>query len=224
MNDDDIDALRSFLETRLEEVNICLPGSVVSYDGRLAAVTPDLPKQIADGRTLPAPTIFNVPVRWFTCDVMGQLARITGPLKKGDGGILVFAQRSIDDWISGSNAAPLDPRMFDLNDAYFIPGVNRGKTVPAADLENLSVTYGTGGFKIAPSGVTTFLGPVIFADTILAEGESTFIAPVLMSDAAPIQAGGGITGKDGFTFENHEHDVANVEGGSDTRRSGPPVS
>lgn len=222
MDDDDIDALRSFLETRLEEVNFCLPGTVVSYDGRLAVVTPDLPKQIADGRVLPAPALHNVPVQWPTSDVLGALARVTLPLKKGDGGILVFAQRSIDDWISGSTQAPLDPRMFDINDAYFIPGVNRGTTVPAADTENLSVTYGPGGFKIAPSGVTTFLGPVVFEETIDALGTSTFEAPVNMTPEAPINAGGGITGQDGFTFEGHTHPVRGVQHGTDTAETDPP--
>jgi hypothetical protein len=216
MDDEAIDALRSFLETRLEEVNFCLPGTVQSYDGRLAVVTPDLPKQIADGRVLAPPAIHNVVVRWFAADVLGNVARITGPLKKGDGGMLVFSQRSIDDWISGSVKAPLDPRMFDLNDAFFIPGVNRGSTVAAADTENLSVTYGTGGFKIAPSGITTFLGPVVFEEIVTMQAASTFEAPVLMTPEAPLNATGGITGQDGFTFERHTHDVVDVEPGSAT--------
>jgi hypothetical protein len=224
MDDEDIDALRSFIESRLEEMNVCLPGTVKSYDGRLAAVQPDMPKQIADGRSLAAPVIHNVPVVWPTADIAGALARVTLPLKAGDGGLLVFSQRCIDDWINGSTAAPLDPRSFDINDAFFIPGVNRGATVPAADTTNLSVLYGSGGFKIAPSGVTTFLGPVIFADTIEAKAASTFDAPVDMSPSAPINAQGGITGQDGFAFETHEHDVANVQSGGDTKRSGPPVA
>lgn len=224
MDDEAIDALRSFMETRLEDVNVCLPGTVVSYDGRLAVITPDLPKQIADGRVLPPPAIHNVPVQWPTADVQGSLARVTLPLKKGDGGLLVFSQRSIDDWVSGSVKAPLDPRMFDINDAFFIPGVNRGTVVPVADIENVCVVYGSGGMKIAPNGTTTFLGPVIFDEPITMLASATFEAPVTMTAAAPINAQGGITGQDGYTFEGHTHDVENVQTGGSTIQTTAPNS
>lgn len=60
-------------------------------------------------------------------------------MKAGDGVLLVFSQRSIENWLDGSKGSPDDPRMFDLSDAFAIPSCNTKS--PAADAENLSIQF-----------------------------------------------------------------------------------
>lgn len=146
---------RQIIAAELADVNTCLPGVVVSYDGNMLVAKPSIDKQMANGETLAAPSIVQVPVCWPCGDVAGTLAMVTVPLKPGDAVLLCFSARAVDDWISGTDGPPGDPRQFDLSDAFAIPMMRPG-TVPATDLENLSVQYGEGSMKISPEGAITF--------------------------------------------------------------------
>jgi hypothetical protein len=66
------------------------------------------------------PVINNVPVIWPRT----SLGSISFPLTHGDGVLLIFSERSLDEWLSNGGAlAPNDPRQFDLSDAIAIPGL-----------------------------------------------------------------------------------------------------
>lgn len=146
--------MKDLIYAILADVNVCLPGEIVAYDGTTATVRPAMPKQLANGQTLAAPQIVRVPVEWPIAD--GGRAQITVPLKPGDPVKLTFSQRSLENWLSGSNQAPDDPRQFDLTDCFASPVMRPGA---AADTENVSVQYGAGTFKIAPSGDMTIDAP-----------------------------------------------------------------
>lgn len=137
----------------LAEINVCLPGVIVAYDGTTATVRPAIPKQLANGETLAAPQIVRVPVCWPIAD--GGKAMVTVPLKAGDPVKLTFSQRSLENWLSGSDQAPDDPRQFDLTDCFASPVMRPG---PAADTENVNVMYGAGSMKISADGTFTFAG------------------------------------------------------------------
>jgi len=64
-----------------------------------------------------------VPVHHLSSD--DRKAYIHLPIKKGDLGMAVFCERSIDKWLSGEGqiVSPEDPRHHSLSDAFFIPGV-----------------------------------------------------------------------------------------------------
>lgn len=50
---------------------------------------------------------------------------ITVPIKAGDEGLVVFSSRCIDGWYaSGGQSKPLDNRINDLSDGFFIVGCN----------------------------------------------------------------------------------------------------
>lgn len=86
----------------------------------------------SDGDTLDAPVINSVPVCWPTGN--GGKAAIRFPLAKGDTGLLVFNDRSLDQWMKsdGRPTNPKDGRSHDLSDAVFIPGLptDSGKLAP----------------------------------------------------------------------------------------------
>ena len=147
--------LKGFIQNELSEVRTCLPGIVQSYKGTSAVVKPALPKQLANGDTLPAPQIVQVPVCFPVG--MGGKAQITVPLAAGDDVILHFSERSLENWLNGSDSAPDDPRQFDLSDCFASPVLR--PTVGGADPENVSMMFGDGNIKIAPSGEITVNGP-----------------------------------------------------------------
>jgi hypothetical protein len=146
--------MNDLIAAALAEMNICLPGVIIAYDGTTATVQSALPKQLANGEILAAPQIVRVPVCWPIAD--GGRALVTVPLKPGDPVKLNFSQRSLENWLSGSDQAPDDPRQFDLTDCFASPVMRPGMS---ADPDNVTVQYGAGTLKIAPSGDMTITAP-----------------------------------------------------------------
>jgi hypothetical protein len=118
--------LRLALDDFATKIHTSIPGAIVSYDAttKKAQVQPLIQKRIWQGGALapiPLPVIYNVPVqfpgtpRW----------QISGDLQKGDTGAIMFSEASLDAWLSGSGGQvdPKDDRRFDINDAYFVPGI-----------------------------------------------------------------------------------------------------
>ena len=185
----DISDLREMMQTELEAVHTTLAGKIVSWDGSRAVVRPALPRAMRDGSALPAPQIVSVPV----CFPVGAggAAMISVPLAAGDDVLLHFSETAIDGWLSGSDAAPDDPRRFDLSDCFASPVLR--PTVGAADTENVSLSFGAGSLKIAPSGEITIAAPKV-----------TINAPVINNGLVSINqgmnngAGGAVACSGGF--------------------------
>jgi len=94
--------------------------SAVSSGNRVD-VQPGIKARYNDGTVRPLPIIGGVPV----CQPQGQGYAIRLPVAVGDNGLLIIADRCIDPWLAGngSPADPADPRVHDLTDAVFIPGI-----------------------------------------------------------------------------------------------------
>lgn len=151
------DAFQLATESVLSDVNTCMPGIVISFDGSRATCRPSVPKQLADGSQLSCPQVVDVPVVWPTADIGGLVAGLRMPLKPGDGVLLHFSQRSLETWLQGGDTAPDDPRRFDLSDAVAVPGLNRTSVRPATD--SVELFYGPAGIEISPVGTMTFNAP-----------------------------------------------------------------
>lgn len=114
--------LRAAVQDALRQANTCMPGRIVSYDAatQTADIQPLLKMRQPDGREEAMPVLSGVPV------VMprGGGGAITWPLGSGDGVMLSFSQRSLDEWkSSGGEQTPDDPRMLDMSDAIATPGM-----------------------------------------------------------------------------------------------------
>lgn len=189
----ELSRMRDVVATELSEVRTTLPGTVVSWNGRLATVRPSIPKRLANGRVLQAPQIVSVPVHFPVGD--GGSAMITVPLKPGDSVTLHFCERSMEQWLSGSQDAPDDPRQFDLTDAFATPLL--APFVAGADTENLSIQYGGGSIKIAPSGDITITGNVSINGDLAITGSSMTHNGTNVSDMhvhSGVASGSGTTG------------------------------
>lgn len=114
--------LEQAIRNRLAELQTAAPGQVVSYDYKTqkASVQPTINRKYKDGQVSPYPVINNVPVIF----PRSGGASMTFPVKPGDTVLLVFAARSIDDWLQrGGKVDQSDTRMHSINDAIAIPGL-----------------------------------------------------------------------------------------------------
>lgn len=149
--------IRDAIEARLAEVHTSIPAQIVSFDDAtcLATVQPCLKrKYTVDNELVDLPKIVNVPV------VMprGGGAVIMFDLQPGDYVLLVFAERSIDKWItSGGKVDPKDPRKHQLSDAFAIPG-GYPKSVPPTGA-TCKVQFSQTGVMISNS-----IGNFVFED------------------------------------------------------------
>lgn len=156
------DIIRQAINYELRGVNSCIPASIVSYDytKQQATVQPLLKARYKNGTTQgdiqSLPKITNVPVIF----PKGGTFHMHWPLSVGDSVLLVFSQRSLDNWlVDGNEEAPQDPRMFDFSDAIAIPGlIPFSPASPAEDNENFVIQMGSAKMKLDPSGKFCFHG------------------------------------------------------------------
>jgi hypothetical protein len=101
-------------------VHTSLPGIVDSFDpvAGTVSVKPSIKKLLSDGKTVDLPILKNVPVV-FPCSEAGGL---TVKLAKNDGVLLIFSERSLEEWKAGNtDSKPASIRKHDLADAFAIP-------------------------------------------------------------------------------------------------------
>ena len=167
------------IRAQLLDVNTCLPGVIVSYEGGVARVAPTGKKRFADGDVLDYPIIPNVRVCWPS--FAGGAAGVKGPVKPGDRCLLVFSQQAVD----GTD----DRRMFDLQDAYAV----------MCDLGNAG-----GGDSGNNADMTMFFGPAYIRLTaagalqINAPGGTTITTPNT-TNTGTLVTQGKLTYQDGMS-------------------------
>ena len=148
------DVIKTHIDAMLIDVNVCLPAKIVSYDSatQYADVQVQLLQGLIDGNTAEYPIIPNVPVKHPRAS--GGQAFIHMPLQNGDDVILVFSQRSLDNWkTQGGMQDPDDPRKFNIADAYALVG---GSALPDAfspATENaIEIVNGNSALNVFPDG------------------------------------------------------------------------
>ena len=155
------EVLLEAIRAELLDVHTCLPCSIETYDHltQMASIAPLLRKKYTDGEEVDVPIINNVPVQWPSGN--GGASFVHMPLKKGDTGIAVFCERSLDRWLAGigKTVTPNDPRHHDLSDAIFIPGVLPfKKALPISSATSLYVKNGDAEVELTGSGDINILG------------------------------------------------------------------
>lgn len=116
------DVISRAVDSIIASCHTAFPGTVENYDQTncKADILPLVGRRYADGSTLAMPVIPGVPVVWPRT----ALGSLSFPLSRGDGVLVVCAERSIDDFKSkGGEVIPEDGRKFDLADAIAIPGL-----------------------------------------------------------------------------------------------------
>ena len=114
--------LKASFDNNIKNVYTAYPGTVTEYNPNIlqASVSLDL-QEVVDGRETNIPVLNNVPVLF----PRAKNAHVVFPIEVGSKGLVIFSQRSIDGWIElGKSLVPEDPRMHNINDGVFIPGLS----------------------------------------------------------------------------------------------------
>jgi len=123
------------------KMNTVIPARVDSYDkdGPYVSATPLIDKIMSDGTALRLGSIVKIPVVFQRTNRF----KMSYPLEAGDGVLLLFSQRCIDEWAqSGSFATPVNPRVFALTDAIAIPGLfGQGKAKKITSAKELEIEF-----------------------------------------------------------------------------------
>ncbi len=136
-------ALEAVIQKSLLEMNTCLPGQIESFNPAtgMDSIQPSIKiKYVKDDEVVNLPIINDVPIIFPRA---GESA-ITFPLKKGDGVLIIFSQRSIERWKStGGIVEAGDPRHHALSDAFAIPGAyDQTSSISGFDADNLVIRNG----------------------------------------------------------------------------------
>jgi hypothetical protein len=112
------------------DLQVCLPVTVKKYYGDefLADVQPDIDTFFSDGSVIEAPIIKGVPINF----PMASGKFITFPLSKGDKGVIIVSQRDLDSWKVGEGRIPADSALYQLSNAFLIPGVSHKSMIKDA--------------------------------------------------------------------------------------------
>lgn len=110
---------RIALRNERATINTNLPGTVVNASDGRVSVRLDILREF-NGEPAPALVLPDVPVAYPG----GQAMRLKWPVRAGDTGLVLFAQRDMDRWLSGQvEALPATRRLLDYNDGVFVPGL-----------------------------------------------------------------------------------------------------
>jgi len=118
-----VDIIKEAIRQNQLELNTMLPAVIVDYDAltQTCTVQPSLKRTSIDPPSVDSrPRIEDVPVVF----PRGSKGGVYFPLEKGDGVMLIFCQRSLDDWRdNGGEVQNRDTRLHDINDAVALPGL-----------------------------------------------------------------------------------------------------
>lgn len=138
-------------------VNTCLPAEVTSVENlnsdQTIQVRPLINEIYPDQTALQHSEIFGVPVMFPSAG--GGL--LSFPIEVGDTVLVVFAQRSIAEWLEdeGGPATPNNYRKLSLTDAIAIPGLYTKMSNLSPNTTDVELKFANTSVRIAPSGNLT---------------------------------------------------------------------
>lgn len=121
MTDSLFEAIESQIKRAQSNIYTALPAKVISFDGHTVNCQVMVNRVMKNGQEITIPPLVDVPAQFPHA---GGFC-ITVPIKAGDEGLVIFSSRCIDGWFASGNASkPLDNRINDLSDGFFIVGCN----------------------------------------------------------------------------------------------------
>jgi hypothetical protein len=147
------EAIKTTIDSMLKEVHTCLPAVVerVDHVNQLIDAQITIKRKLSD-ELVNLPLLVDVPLRYWRSGTFS----ITFPIEVGDHVKIIFAERSIDTWLTnGGIQNPFDVRKFSLSDAFAEPVMYpQTDVIPSFDTANLEIKTndGAGSIKITPSG------------------------------------------------------------------------
>ncbi len=241
--------LRAILRLHSMNEESMVPAKVISYDRvkNVATVQPQIMQVDMNDETFLRDPIHGIPVFSFG----GGGFHINFPLKAGDLGWILAADRDISQFLQGMSAArPNTNRQKKFSDSWFVPDVFRQYTVNGADTNAMVIQSTDGSTRIAISNgkieitapgsvkidtpTTTITGDVIIQKTLTVNGNTALKANLTVTGQTAVNGGFNATGGGnlactlpqsttigGIGVYGHGHIETNAAGG---RTSGGMVS
>lgn len=158
--------IEDMISNGVSGIHTACPATIISFDAGtcIASVKPTMTYYKSDGTTLDYPVIIGVPVFM----PKAGSSQITYPVKAGDSCLLVFAERSIDEWMGKGNSDNHDPRRYDLTDAFCFVGMCPAQSISA---DNVEVINGGTKISLTPSNTINVVGNINVQGTIVCTGD-----------------------------------------------------
>lgn len=158
--------IEDMISNGIAGIHTACPATIISFDAGtcVASVKPTMTYYKSDGTTLDYPVIIGVPVFM----PKAGSSQITYPVKAGDNCLLVFAERSIDEWMGKGNSDNHDPRRYDLTDAFCFVGMCPAQSISA---DNVEVINGGTKISLTPSNTINIVGNINVHGTIVCTGD-----------------------------------------------------
>ena len=152
INDNPSALLGEMIRYSIHNIHTCQPATVVKFykDTQTADIVLGVARDIK-GQLLPVPTLLGVPVSYPS----GADFSMTWPLIAGDTGLALFAESSIDNWLTLEDAVvnPNDTRMHDYSDGFFIPGIKKYAEPLDIDGKSVTIKNDLANISLDPSGI-----------------------------------------------------------------------
>ncbi|HGN9133886.1 TPA: Gp138 family membrane-puncturing spike protein [Providencia stuartii] len=132
-----LDVMNQYAQNQRYDIHTALPGKLLSCNGHSATVELMISHVTKEGKVIALPPLVDVTVGFYR----GGGFCVTVPVREGDEGLVIFAERCIDGWyVSGKQSQPLDHRFHDLSDAFFLPqGSSQPNKIPNYSSDSLSL-------------------------------------------------------------------------------------
>ncbi|AXO17765.1 TPA: baseplate protein [Providencia stuartii] len=132
-----LDVMNQYAQNQRYDIHTALPGKLLFCNGHSATVELMISHVTKEGKVIALPPLVDVPVGFYR----GGGFCVTVPVREGDEGLVIFAERCIDGWyVSGKQSQPLDHRFHDLSDAFFLPqGSSQPNKIPNYSSDSLSL-------------------------------------------------------------------------------------
>lgn len=158
------DVILNALRAQQLEINTCMPGEIVAYDSATTTCTvqPAYKRiMVRDNVVTSRAQISDVPVVFPRSGANS----ITFPITQGDQCLIMFSQRSLDDWLNiGGEVTLRDTRLHDITDAIVIPGLvpRTGALVPPPSADGIEIRSA----KILLGDTGTASEPLVLGDVL----------------------------------------------------------
>lgn len=169
------DVLNRLKREVMLSMNCVQIGTIQSFNSAkgTAKISINVKRKLLDGDDLEYPVLDDVPCFFL----YGGTSKITMPIASGDSCIVIFADRSFDDWfLSGQVKAPDSTRCHSLSDGIALVGLKNLSQVSVTPMDSICINGGSK--KVAVKNNSTNLKAVITAVIKLIEDLEALIKTI----------------------------------------------
>jgi len=139
-----VQAIEDTVAEKINELHTALPGTIKTYNAKTGTidVQPSGVYTAANGEIYDYPLLTDVPI------VVTGSAKISiaAPIKSGDSCLLIFAEQSLETWLSESDDD--NELRFDLTNAIAIPGLTKVPVTAQNEANKQNAIVVTGDFIV----------------------------------------------------------------------------